>query len=89
MSANVQPAFKVPECIPQDLLLIQELVGEVSISQPTNSQKATILLKPEVEDDDINSSGSDDDSEDELDEVEAHLLVTGEEGNGVLPPVKA
>ena len=86
MSANVHPGFKVPECIPQDLLLIQEPVGEVSISQPTNSQKAAIL---EVEDDDINSSGSDNDSEDELDEVEAHLLVTGEEGNGVLPPVKA
>lgn len=80
----VQPAFKVPESIPQDLLLIQGLIGEVSISPPTNLGKGSPAVKPEVEDDDISSSSSEDDSEDEVNEVEATLEVTEEEDR--VPP---
>jgi H/ACA ribonucleoprotein complex non-core subunit NAF1 len=87
MSVDIHSTFKVPESIPQDLLLIQELVGEVSISQSTNTQKASLSQKTEVEEDDIGSSGSEDNSEDELDEVEAGLVVIEEENDG--DPIKA
>jgi H/ACA ribonucleoprotein complex non-core subunit NAF1 len=86
MSVDIHSTFKVPESIPQDLLLIQELVGEVSISQ-SNTQKASLSQKTEVEEDDIGSSGSEDNSEDELDEVEAGLVVIEEENDG--DPIKA
>lgn len=70
--------FKVPDSIPQDLLLIQDIVG--IRRQPP---------EPEIEDDDINSSGSSDDSSsddsssddssDEVNEVEANLIVKDQE----------
>lgn len=70
--------FKVPDSIPQDLLLIQDIVG--IRRQPS---------EPEIEDDDINSSGSSDDSSsddsssddssDEVNEVEADLIVKDQE----------
>ena len=83
MSVDFQPTFKVPEALPQDLLLIRDLVGELSVSHAT---KASPVTKSKVEDDDINSSGSEDDSDDELDEVEANLDVKSEEDDGVSPP---
>jgi H/ACA ribonucleoprotein complex non-core subunit NAF1 len=85
MNVDVQPTFKVPESIPQDLLLIQDLVGEVSISHPL---KVTPVLNPEPEDDDISSSAGEDDSEDELDEVEADLEVKTEENDDSPSPMK-
>lgn len=75
--------FKVPQSIPQDLLLIQELIGapepSTSVPQPpaTLAQQAQISSpsKPEAsqDNDDINSSGEDTDSEDEV----ATDLITG------------
>jgi H/ACA ribonucleoprotein complex non-core subunit NAF1 len=82
MSLDVQATFKVPEALPQDLLLIRDLVGELSVSHATNALPVT---KSEAEEDDINSSSSEDDSEDELDEVEANLDVKSEEDDGVSP----
>jgi hypothetical protein len=82
MSLDVQATFKVPEALPQDLLLIRDLVGELSVSHATNASPVT---KSEAEEDDINSSSSEDDSEDELDEVEANLDVKSEEDDGVSP----
>jgi len=78
---DVQPAFKVPESLPQDLLLIRDLVGEVSASHAAKTSPA--VTKPEANDDDISSSSSEDDSEDELDEVEADLDVKSEEEDGI------
>jgi len=85
MNVDVQPTFKVPESIPQDLLLIRDLVVEVSISQAIHPLKATPVLNP---DDDISSSGGEDDSEDELDEVEADLEVKAEENDDSPSPMK-
>ncbi|KAJ3789223.1 Gar1/Naf1 RNA binding region-domain-containing protein, partial [Lentinula aff. detonsa] len=59
-------SFKVPLGIAQDLLLIQSLVGPSETATPSLKEKSP----PEAEDD-INSSGSEPDSEDE---IEAELV---------------
>lgn len=70
MSVDAQQhMFKVPESIPQDLLLIHGLIGEIP-AQPTD--RANSPPTAVGNDDDINSSGSEVDSEDE---VEADLDV--------------
>lgn len=69
--------FKVPGGIPQDLLLIQELIGPVE--QPSVKVEEKQVLSENS--DDISSSGSEseDGGNDSEDEVMANLLVTGEE----------
>lgn len=76
--------FKVPESIPQDLLLIHDLIGEIP-AQPTtrNRSNGPPVVHTEVDDDDeINSSGNEGDSEDE---VEADLDVKIEDDDCVSP----
>jgi H/ACA ribonucleoprotein complex non-core subunit NAF1 len=65
--------FKVPQSIPQDLLLIQELIGapqpSTSVPQPlVEPPPIPSPSKPEApqDNDDISSSGEDTDSEDEI-----------------------
>jgi len=57
--------FKVPSSVPQDLLLIQEIVGLA----PTEKKEEKIVPPPPVEDD-INSS----DSEAETESVKTEIL---------------
>jgi H/ACA ribonucleoprotein complex non-core subunit NAF1 len=72
-------AFKVPPNIPQDLLLIQSIVGTVP---PVQQQSKPIAKAVEAEQDsDIESSGSETDSEDE---IEAQLVADVED-NGEEP----
>jgi H/ACA ribonucleoprotein complex non-core subunit NAF1 len=60
--------FKVPSTIPQDLLLIQDLIGPLIPSTPP-------LNLPAVgPDDSVDSSGE---STDSAEEVEANLLFVG------------
>lgn len=72
--------FKVPQSIPQDLLLIQELIAAPQPSasgpqSPAELPQIPSLRKPEAsqDNDDISSSGEDTDSEDEI----ATGLITG------------
>ncbi|KAH7930936.1 NAF1-domain-containing protein [Leucogyrophana mollusca] len=74
--------FKVPENIPQDILLIQDLVGVVTPVKQDHRKDVHI----ESSDDSIDSSGSDGDSEDE---VEANLLITPDEKATASPPLPA
>lgn len=63
----VNEGFKIPSTIPQDLLLIQDLIGPViPPARPT---------PPVDEDDSVSSSGE---STDSADEVEANLISVGE-----------
>ncbi|KAF5368611.1 hypothetical protein D9758_002207 [Tetrapyrgos nigripes] len=72
-------AFKAPSNLPQDLLLIQSIVGTVP---PAKQQTKPIAKAGEVEQEsDIDSSGSDTDSEDE---IEAQLVANVED-NGEEP----
>ncbi|THV07483.1 NAF1-domain-containing protein [Dendrothele bispora CBS 962.96] len=75
--------FKVPSNIPQDLLLIQEIVGVIPStppstdpSKPVSQVQARNLKAAETEgdDSDIDSSGSEVDSEEE---IEAQLVQDG------------
>jgi len=67
-------AFKLPEIMPQDLLLIHDLVeGSDVPARPKNYSRP--LTKPD--DECIDSSDSDDASQVE---VEADLLIKGDEG---------
>ena len=67
-SGTDHQGFKIPSTIPQDLLLIQDLIGPIIPStQPLNL--------PAVEpDDSVDSSGE---STDSAEEVEANLLFVG------------
>lgn len=76
--------FKVPDSIPQDLLLIQDIIG--TIQNPVQKQPP----ETKIDDEDIDSSGSsddsssddsssDDDSSEEVDQVEADLIVKEED----------
>jgi hypothetical protein len=58
--------FKIPSAIPQDILLIQDLIGIIPPTQP--------LTSPATEDDSVDSSGE---STDSTDEVETNLLFVG------------
>lgn len=83
MSGNLQ--FRVPQSIPQDLLLIQDIVGELPTTQALKVQKQVVKTRDEAED--ISSSGSESDSEDELEEVEADLIVkVDDEEEDSIPP---
>ncbi|KAF9531912.1 Gar1/Naf1 RNA binding region-domain-containing protein [Crepidotus variabilis] len=74
--------FRLPQTIPQDLLLIQEYVD---IPKPVSTQKPSQLTVAEQDDADIASSGSESDVEDDIDsedEIAADLTkdaVTDEE----------
>jgi H/ACA ribonucleoprotein complex non-core subunit NAF1 len=60
--------FKIPSTIPQDILLIQDLIGPlISPTQPPS------LLAADL-DDSVDSSGE---STDSAEEVEANLLFVG------------
>ncbi len=57
--------FKIPSLIPQDLLLIQDIIGTITPTQTT---------PPVDTDDSVDSSGE---SVDSADEVEANLISVG------------
>ncbi|KJA28521.1 hypothetical protein HYPSUDRAFT_197370 [Hypholoma sublateritium FD-334 SS-4] len=64
-------AFKLPQAIPQDLLLIQDIIGPLQAAEPTVTALSSLPQVPststiEKEDDDIGSSGEENDSEDEI-----------------------
>ena len=77
-TCNAMDAFKVPQAIPQDLLLIQDIIGPLKASEPAvtplslQSQVASTSIVGK-EEDDIGSSGEENDSEDEI----AADLITG------------
>ena len=77
--------FKIPSTIPQDLQLIQDIIGEIPVSTPPlRSSKSTspVPLRP-IADDSIDSSDeSDTDSERE---VEANILEGIEDEDEELP----
>lgn len=68
--------FLVPSMIPQDLQLIQDLVGE--LPQP---QRHEVDVKPEVEDDDILSSDGEDGRSEK--EVEADILGAPDDDDNI------
>jgi H/ACA ribonucleoprotein complex non-core subunit NAF1 len=60
--------FKIPSAIPQDILLIQDLIGP--LIPPTQP----LAIPAEDPDDSVDSSGE---STDSAEEVEANLLLVG------------
>ncbi|VDC05793.1 unnamed protein product [Peniophora sp. CBMAI 1063] len=76
-------AFKVPSLLPQDLQIIQDLVGRIPKPEPVESE----LLVTKVEESDSiasSSDGEDSDGENSEAEVEAGILdVEGEESDGI------
>ncbi|KAG2044398.1 Gar1/Naf1 RNA binding region-domain-containing protein [Suillus americanus] len=72
--------FKVPELVPQDILLIQEFVGV--IPPPKADVWKDVHKSADSSDDSIASSSSEIDSEDE---VEADLMVPEEESSNLTP----
>ncbi|KAG2350742.1 NAF1-domain-containing protein [Suillus weaverae] len=72
--------FKVPETIPQDLLLIQDIVGV--IPPPKADVWKDVYKSTDSSDDSIASSSSEIGSEDE---VEADLMVPEEESSNLTP----
>jgi H/ACA ribonucleoprotein complex non-core subunit NAF1 len=71
--------FKVPSAIPQDLLLIQDLIGTPALLTETPTR---ISDPPNSGDDSIDSTDNEVDSEDE---VEADLLPRKEENEKLSP----
>jgi hypothetical protein len=67
--------FKVPETIPQDLLLIQDIVADLFVPTPAIPSPKPEIPPNSATEDSIDSSGSDSDSGDEVEEIEADLLV--------------
>lgn len=75
-ACDFMEAFKLPQTIPQDLLLIQDLIAPTpsteAPSASTTSQQLSVTNAVEVfpppakEEDDIGSSGEENDSEDEI-----------------------
>jgi H/ACA ribonucleoprotein complex non-core subunit NAF1 len=72
--------FKVPKSVPQDILLIQEIVGVVP--PPKSDVWKHVHKSADSSDDSIASSSSEIDSEDE---VEADLMVPEEESSNLTP----
>jgi H/ACA ribonucleoprotein complex non-core subunit NAF1 len=72
--------FRAPETIPQDILLIRDIVGYIPPANP-NFQK-DVRDSIDSSDDSIASSSNEIDSEDE---VEADLLVPDEESSTSIP----
>ncbi|KAG1813348.1 Gar1/Naf1 RNA binding region-domain-containing protein [Suillus subaureus] len=72
--------FKVPDLVPQDILLIQEIVGVVPL--PKADIWKDVHKSADSSDDSIASSSSEIDSEDE---VEADLMVPEEESSNLTP----
>jgi H/ACA ribonucleoprotein complex non-core subunit NAF1 len=65
--------FKIPSTVPQDILLIQDIIGPLIPTQP--------LTPPAADpDDSVDSSGE---STDSAEEVEANLLVGGKSTRSV------
>ena len=59
--------FKIPSTVPQDILLIHDLIGPIIPTQPPTLPAAD-------QDDSVDSSGE---STDSAEEVEANLLLVG------------
>ncbi|KIK49482.1 hypothetical protein CY34DRAFT_69361 [Suillus luteus UH-Slu-Lm8-n1] len=74
--------FKVPETIPQDILLIQDIVGV--ITPPKADVWKDVHKSTDSSDDSIASSSSEIGSEDE---VEADLMVPEEESSNLTPTI--
>jgi hypothetical protein len=83
LASKRMDVFKVPANLPQDLLLIQDLVGEPTVPAPTTASARILSHKTEDdEDEDIHSSESEIDSEDEI----AADLAKTEDVDVQLPP---
>jgi H/ACA ribonucleoprotein complex non-core subunit NAF1 len=67
MAGTDHEGFKIPTTIPQDILLIQDLIGLIPPTQP-------LTLPTADPDDSVDSSGE---STDSAEEVEANLLFVG------------
>ncbi len=67
MEADTE-GFKIPSIVPQDILLIQDLIG------PLNPPTQSLILPRADADDSVDSSGE---STDSAEEVEANLLYVG------------
>jgi hypothetical protein len=67
MAGTDHEGFKIPTTIPQDILLIQDLIGLIPPTQP-------LTLPAADPDDSVDSSGENTDS---AEEVEANLLFVG------------
>lgn len=74
---NSMDNFKVPQHIPQDLLLISEF-----IDVPDEKPKKLVVKQ---QDDDIDSSGSDSNASE--DEIEADLIAVEDEDSVVVKPL--
>jgi len=72
--------FRAPETIPQDILLIRDIVGYIPPANPDFQKDVRDSI--DSSDDSIASSSSEIDSEDE---VEADLLVPDEESSTSIP----
>jgi len=79
-SSGMNFQFKVPETIPQDILLIRDIVGDIPPLKPDLQKDVRDSI--DSSDDSIASSSSEIDSEDE---VEAGLLVPDEEPSTRVP----
>jgi H/ACA ribonucleoprotein complex non-core subunit NAF1 len=72
--------FRAPETIPQDILLIRDIVGYIPPANPDFQKDVRDSI--DSSDDSIASSSNEIDSEDE---VEADLLVPDEESSTSIP----
>lgn len=78
--------FKIPDSIPQDLLLIQEIMGlpEPPRSTPVTREKDDEVSSDSEDSEDISSSSSEDENSEE--EVEANLVVDSEGDSELASP---
>jgi H/ACA ribonucleoprotein complex non-core subunit NAF1 len=67
MAGTDHEGFKIPSTVPQDILLIHDLIGPLIPTQP-------LTLPAADPDDSVDSSGE---STDSAEEVEANLLLVG------------
>ena len=76
-------AFKVPSLLPQDLQIIQELVGRIPKPEPVEPE-LVVTKAEESESITSSSDGEDSDGENSETEVEAGILaVEAEESDGI------
>lgn len=72
--------FKIPESVPQDLLLIQEMVDI-----PPPAPKFVQKMDEESSSGDISSSDSEDEGENSEDEIEANLVMADNDDSDPAP----
>jgi H/ACA ribonucleoprotein complex non-core subunit NAF1 len=65
--------FAVPSMIPQDLQIIQDLIGEIPVPPPSKATVSEHTPQRRTDDDSVDSSDNESDTNSEL-EVEANIL---------------